>query len=366
MKNIKQIESLIFIEGAKLECPDSEYLEFNFAQAANHLLVKNVTNVQFVSQRFINSIVEILKSIIISNLKLLHNRAYAVNGGCPIFYFLFHAIYRCKEFNCQRFVPSLNIRYYHGIVDLLLFILKCQKIESVNESWWVCNFLEFFDFICPIQLDIDQEIFIYTSQIEILKIILDENMLREIIPCTLSRSFGNLFKCYRLDMILFILQYDEYVRNIFQPCWTDLKFIGILTGSPMRRRLFHSVLDNKAIGIWLSTNLDLLFILLKKKECKLVKKFFSLSPSLIHQLDEDGNDPLLYICLKVRGCRHRLIEYLIKIDCDLERRNFRDENFYDALKLKRNRNLLEKLIQHEIIHIDQNSGEIKVKRMNSF
>ncbi|CAF4506194.1 unnamed protein product, partial [Rotaria sp. Silwood2] len=37
---------------------------------------------------------------------------------------------------------------------------------------------------------------------------------------------------------------------------------------------------------------------------KLLEKLLKLSPYLINQLDEKGNDPLLYILLKVHGCRH--------------------------------------------------------------
>jgi hypothetical protein len=91
-----------------------------------------------------------------------------------------------------------------------------------------------------------------------------------------------------------------------------------------------------------------------------VKKLFTLSPSLIDRLDTNGNDPLLYVCLKVRGCRQRLIEYLLKIGCDGQRRNSHGENFIDALQLERNRNLLKKLIEQETIEIDDDSGEIKI------
>jgi ankyrin repeat protein len=161
-------------------------------------------------------------------------------------------------------------------------------------------------------------------------------------------------------MILSILHHNEHVRDHFQSCWNDPKFIGIPTGNPIRRRLFRAVLEDISIGTWLATTTNLLFILLDKKECKLVKKFFHVSPSLIHRLDNDGNDPLLYVCLKVRGCRERLIEYLIRIGCDVQRRNSKDEDFIDALQLTRNRKLLQKLIEQEIVRIDENSGEIKI------
>jgi ankyrin repeat protein len=104
----------------------------------------------------------------------------------------------------------------------------------------------------------------------------------------------------------------------------------------------------------------LLFLLLKKKECQVLQKILRSSSELIHQVDEDGNDPLLYICLKVRGCRHRIIEFLIMMGCDLYRRNLNNENFIDAIQLRRNQSLLKNLLENEIIKIDDQSGQIQV------
>jgi ankyrin repeat protein len=72
-----------------------------------------------------------------------------------------------------------------------------------------------------------------------------------------------------------------------------------MTQNRKKRQLLHALFDETHLRTRL-TSTDLLFILLQKKECELVKKLLKLSPSLIHRLDEDGNDPLLYVC------RHRL------------------------------------------------------------
>ncbi|CAF3813134.1 unnamed protein product [Rotaria sordida] len=69
---------------------------------------------------------------------------------------------------------------------------------------------------------------------------------------------------------------------------------------------------------------------------------------------------------KVRGCRHRLVEFLIEMGCDLQRRNSKEESFTDALRLQRNRKLMENLIERETIRIDNASGEIKVIVANRF
>jgi hypothetical protein len=363
MKNIKRIQSLVLTKGARLECPD---LDFNLADAVKHLLIENIDKDQPTSQQFINSLVQMFKSLIISNLKLLNNRSDTVNGGYIIYFFLFYAIYQCQSFNGRRLSSCLNIQYYQAVVDLLIFVIQCLNYERVDANWGIYSYLDLLEYISPIQFSIDQEIFVYTSQNEILKILFDENILNETMSLEFDsynkvlKSLSNLFTCYRLDMILSIFHYNEHIRNHFQSCWNDPKFIGITTGNPMRRQAFHTILNDISIGTWLATTTNLLFVLLQKKECKLIKKLFNVSPSLIHRLDEDGNDPLLYICLKVRGCRHRLIEYLIKIGCDIQRRNSKNENFIDTLQLKSNRKLLKTLIEHEIIQIDSDCGEIKI------
>lgn len=371
LKTIKQILFLVLTKGARLECTNSEYDEFNFTDAVKRLLLEKINNNQPISQYFIKLLVQMFKTLIISNLTLLHNRSYAVNGGCVMYFFLFHAIYKCYSFEDYKAPLLINIQYYRATVELLLFVLQCLHYESVEESWWINHFSNLLDFITPVELKIDQEIFVYTSQVEILKILFEENILNPPLSdadphYVLSKPLGNLFICNRLDLVLTVFHFNEHIRNRFQSCWDNPKFVGILTGNPMRRRMLQSVLDDTLMGIWLATMTNLFFILLEKKECKCVKKLFNRLPSLIDRLDDEGNDPLLYVCLKVRGCRERLIEYLIGRGCETERRNSNGENFSDALKLGRNRHLLKKLIEQEIIRLDHDSGEIKVNMTDPF
>ena len=112
-----------------------------------------------------------------------------------------------------------------------------------------------------------------------------------------------------------------------------------MTRNRTGRLLFQRLLDNKHLKLWFS-NSKLLFILLDKKECKLIKKLLRLIPALVQQIDDDGNDALLYICLKVTGCRHNLVALLIKMGCDVYRKNIHGEHFFQALQLRKNRILL--------------------------
>ncbi|CAF4123706.1 unnamed protein product, partial [Rotaria sp. Silwood1] len=121
-----------------------------------------------------------------------------------------------------------------------------------------------------------------------------------------------------------------------------------MTGNRDGRLLFKRLLEEKTLRAWL-TSIKLLFILLNKKECKLIKKLLRLIPNLIQQTDDDGNDPLLYVCLKVVGCRHHLVAFLITMGCDLERRNIYGQHFFQVLQGRKNRKLLEILIERGTI-----------------
>ncbi|CAF4484387.1 unnamed protein product, partial [Rotaria sp. Silwood2] len=101
-----------------------------------------------------------------------------------------------------------------------------------------------------------------------------------------------------------------------------------------------------------------MFILLQKRERKLLEKLLKSSLSLLTQLDDDGNDPLLYVCLKVGDSRHRTIESLLQMGCNLLTRNLNGENFIDAIQLERNRKLLKKLVERKVIKMDHASGTL--------
>ncbi|CAF4933914.1 unnamed protein product, partial [Rotaria socialis] len=128
---------------------------------------------------------------------------------------------------------------------------------------------------------------------------------------TFQRIVGNLIKSDQLAVIRFIYADNECARIFFQRFWNSRQNVDIMTANRKRRRkLFGALLNGRPSSTWL-INSNLLWILLQKKERKLVKQLLKLSPLLINRLDEDGNNLLLYVCFKVRGCRHGLIEFLI-------------------------------------------------------
>ncbi|CAF1084872.1 unnamed protein product [Didymodactylos carnosus] len=365
-KNIKRIEFLVLVKGARLKCDDSDQVEFNFAKAVHRLLLANINSTQSVTHRFSNSLVRMFKILLISNPDLLKNREYNGYGAATLDYLLFYAIYHLQYIYAQSSHARINIQCYQAVVNFLLFVIQCLKHISIENFRIINSFSKILKMLMPAQLNPDQEIFIHTSQLEILKIMMNENILTETEEwddddsLLLQQVLIHLIKIERLEMILFIYHHSQH---LFQNSWDNRRLVSDMTGNLKRRQLFHRLLDDKSFGMWLAST-DLLFVLLQKKECKFVKKIIKLAPLLVHQFDKDDNDPLLYVCLKVRGCRHRLVEFLIKMGCNLQIRNSNNQNFIDALQLKRNKKLLENLIQRETIQIDHVSGEMAVALAN--
>jgi ankyrin repeat protein len=104
-------------------------------------------------------------------------------------------------------------------------------------------------------------------------------------------------------MVFMLYSHLQTVQSYFNRPNNIRRNVNMLTGSPERRELFKIFTDLKPLKSWIVSK-DLLFLLLQKKERTLLEKLFRSSLFLINQVDENGNNPLLYICLKNRGCRH--------------------------------------------------------------
>ncbi len=250
-------------------------------------------------------------------------------------------------------------------MHLLLFAIQCQTQTNNDENWAQESLFDILKVISSEELSNKNELFIQSVQWEILKIIVDQYVLITRISWQedqddLFRSIlRTLIKRNRLDVIFLLYHRLQHVQSYFNKPNNICQNVNILTGSSTGRQLLKIFMDEKPLKSWL-TSKDFVFLLLQKKERKLLEKLLRSSSFLIHQIDEDGNDLLLYICLKVRGCRHRIIKFLITIGCDLHRRNLNNENFIDAIQLRRNQRLLKDLLENEIIKIDNKSGQIQV------
>ncbi|CAF1379632.1 unnamed protein product [Adineta ricciae] len=356
IKLMKRIEYLILNDGANVNYNENV---FHFGMLINKWFISKGNLTLSDNPKFLKSLMKMCKAIFISNPFLLQIQEYT-NTYAKIYspyYFLSYSIYQLNYFPDARYEPNhhLRINWYKVEINLFLFILN----HLYNERFSLEDCL--FDILHKIKPSFADQMFIRICQLEILRILL-EKYENDFLRCDKENRFAiileNLFKTNQIDVIKLIYKQNKTIRYLFDKLENIEHIVDIMIANQKMKQSCEILFNDQQLRVWF-INKKLLFILLKKKQCKLIKHLFKLSSSIIHQLDEDGNDSLLYICLNVRGCRHRLIEFLIQNGSDLSRRNFKHINFFNALHISTNRKLLNKLIDHEIISIDYISKEVK-------
>ncbi|CAF4146166.1 unnamed protein product [Rotaria sordida] len=295
IESIKLIKSFVLTKGACCTCDDYELCRFNLTKAVNELFLSHINDIQLKYSISINSFLQLFKILIISNTSLINNRDYVGNGGCNLEYFLIYTLYKLEHFYHGKSSIPINMKYYRATIDLFLFIIQCQKQIFENEY--------------------------YIREIVHEYILKANELWNDYLICRFKQILKNLIENNRLDILIYLYRdigFEQFfnIQNYTRQC------LDLMTKNRMGRKFFYMIADEKLLELFFSKE-DLIFILLDKKERQLLEKLLKLSPYLIHQLDEDGNDPLLYICLKVSGCRHRIIEFLIKIGSNLQRTNFK-------------------------------------------
>jgi hypothetical protein len=364
LKYLQQLEDLVVGTGARLECTDNELGEYNMAKALNQCLLAHLYTVGYPSRSCLHSIQRLFKALIVSNPNLVNNKDYVGNGGSPMYFFLIYAVFRLQDFYRVSRSMSISMQKYETILELLLFAFQYLKQVSDEQLWTKNCPLNSLHVVTSIENDADEKILIQCSQMEVLKMLFHE-MTRKEIPLDdysnhmLQEGLKNLIITNRIDIIQYVYRQNSFMQNFLTRSDSCRKLIDTIVGTRSRRQVFQHFLDEKSLEPWL-TSTTLLFILLEKKECKWINKLFRLDPRLVHRVDEHGNDPLLYVCLKVNGCRHRLIEFLIGMGSDLHKRNIHGEHFIQAIQLKRNRKLLKQLTEHELIVRENESGQLQV------
>jgi hypothetical protein len=248
---------------------------------------------------------------------------------------------------------SNHMKLCRILVDILIFSIECFK-HSFEKNYWIESTLSsLMQGISLSELITHNNQFLETMQKEILKRILDDyaEKTKPISSTDAKHVFNSLvrhlIKNERFNEISFFYRYNESMKYFFDaPDNIRLILHRMLTSQPGRQCL-DMLIDQNLLKPFV-TNKKSIFFLLEKKEIRFIKKLFHIYPSLINILDEDGNDPLLYVSLKVDGRRYSLIRCLIEMGCNQQRHNVKGQTFIDALQLQINRRLLKALKSKEI------------------
>ena len=362
MESMKEMEDLVWTKGASLQCNHYELCQFNLTKAVNGYLLAHLNTKRPQGSIDVRFAMQLFRTLILSNPSLLQNRDYVGNGGLAMLFFLIHSLYRLTPFYTCSKTGFVNMKYYREAVDFLLFAIQCKR-QSTNDDEWAEH--GFFGVLSAISV-IHDDMFIATSQWEILKILTDQYAQSdraswsEEVNVNLRQALKQSIRHHRLDILAHLHSRLPVIRQFFDEPTNLPVTINLMVSSPVGRE-FLSKLISESSAAPLFVSKDLFFILLQKKERQLLTQLLKQSPHLIDQLDDDGNDALLYMCLKVRGCRHCIVELLIELGSDRERRNVHGEHFLGSLQLTRNRTLLERLIERGTCQIDPTTKQILVQ-----
>ena len=348
---VQRIKELVFTQGARLNCENYELTKFNVASAINTWIFcdinqNNNNNTQSnISMRLYSQIVQIL---FISNSNLFDNRGYVGNGGCIVDYFVLYTLFCLQYFyGIRQPTTNVNIKCFQVAVNLFFMILHFRSVNNQNRSRLQAEMIHLLD---GIEMPSNHRQ-IQNIQLEIIKLTFEEIDVQLFSPEEFDYPITSAVKRFITTQRFDILKYFSH-QELFHNVLSTPIFIRIcinrMTRNRTDRHTFAMLLKDPSTS-HIFAQQHVLFILLDKKEHKWLKELLRISPDLVNQLDEQGNDPLLYITLNVSGCRHRIIEMLIKTGCDTERKNTNGQTFRDVLSLPKNRKLLNKLIQYEII-----------------
>ncbi|CAF0857302.1 unnamed protein product [Adineta steineri] len=359
IQNIDKITSLIFTHGINLQ--DGVTAEqgvfsmdpFIFKFISCHLFTLNN------SQLFRHHVTELYKALVICDgyrLRCQYSNPYTRN---IISHGFVYVINELKYMKYHLSTHSVNIQLCRMLIDLILFTIQCV-IHTFDKNYWsVLNFISLLQSICFSELIIHNNCVVEIITKEIFKLLFDEYAKKiGVIESYWKDQFFKLIKKLieqkRIDEILFFYQYNQQIKSFFDTPDHTQKLIRLLLGSRVGRQLFDRFLKKKLLESWLIYK-EWIFYLVKKREIGFLKIIFDIYPSLVHILDKDGNDLLLYTCLKVVGPRYSLMRILIQAGCNQQRENGLGQTLMDALQLEPNRDVLEFL---------KNEGVIKVNNLN--
>lgn len=285
---ITLIRSLVLHKGARLECDNYRLVGFNLATAINRKSLIRFHASTLKTSSLDYSFIEMFKVLLISNPKLVMNRDSADNtGGRPIRYFLFYSIYRLQYFYSKSCVSSIDMKWYQAIVDLLILVIKCEKLVINYPNWLQECIFDMLDVLPSVKSISDKDPFVETIQYNIMKIILDEctsrpaSLSTETLNHTIEYMLTNLIKKNQLAFILFLYRHVECVQNFFNNRNNSQILAEMMTDNRMSKRLFLMLINEEPLPSWI-TKEDFIYTLLNKKEHKLIEKLVKLCPSFAH------------------------------------------------------------------------------------
>lgn len=348
---LERIEELIFTYGARLVCRNGPGWDiFNLAS-----LIQKGHSYRFQlydAKNFemnLKLLVKMTEFLIVSNPDLLNNKLELSDKPCKIESFVFHYIFGSRHYYKNAYARQyvLNHRLIRVILDLLFLIFNCCTTTIDEQKHVLITMLERLN---DIQTE-PNEFYRQALKNEIIKFTLEHySAAADLLnnqDISISGLVESLVRETQFSMIEYLL-HQSFIQNYFRNEVDIRLWLKKTLGTGAGRQLFDGILD-KPIANSLFSKRKLFFALLDLREQKFLERMLIISPDLINELDDEGNDPLLYMTQqKYTRYYHRIVELLLKYGCDPQRKNIHGQTFQDLLRLPQNLNLLNDLIRYNI------------------
>ena len=348
LMNMKKITSLILTYGIDLE--DDMFRIGRIFDAPSPFL-SLVTGKQlilnkfpFLRRHFMNT----YKALMICSIYHFAYQHQGANARNTLYRGFTNLIWQLKDIKSHRSSNSTQRIHSRVLIDIVLYFIQ-GLLHTFNQN--DSSESDLFDLmkdICFQEWVVPHDPWLEIIMKQIVKIILDEYTKR--IPVQLrtnsyvNYNFLHLIKTLsssnRCDELLFFCQYNQHVKEQLNRDNIRRRLLRVLLATRQSRHFFNQFIDQKILDSWL-TNQQWIFYLVKRKETRFLEKLLQVYPSLKHTLDQDGNDLLLYGCLKVTGRRYSMIEFLSELSCHQQRQNNQGLTWIDTLQLEHNRKLLQ-------------------------
>jgi hypothetical protein len=359
LMNMKKITSLILTYGIDLE--DDELLKQNIFDAPS-LFLPLVSGKQlilnkypFLRHQFMNT----YKALMICSIYHFACQRQGAYADTQFHYGFTNLFWQLKDIKSHR--PSNSVQRISSgmLIHIVLYFIQGLLYTFNQNHLSESDLFDLMNNICFQELIVPHDPCLEIIMKKIVKIILDEYTKK--IPVQLRTSsyvnlnFLSLIKTLsrsnRFDELLFFCQYNRYFKERLDRDNNRRRLLHILLATRQSRHFFDQFIHQKILDSWL-TNQQWIFYLVKRKETRFLEKLLQIYPSLKHTLDQDGNDLLLYGCLKVTGRRYSMIEFLSEVRCHQQRQNNHGLTWIDTLHLEHNRKLLQWLKTKGIINVD--------------
>ncbi|UJR12442.1 hypothetical protein I4U23_016618 [Adineta vaga] len=312
------------------------------------------TKSPFVYQHLMN----MYKSWMIYRTNYFTNQSYnTYNYRTPLYNGFDKLLWEIRYIKLYQQKYGIQTISYQKLIDLIIYFVQALIFVFDRNS---SSELELYDLmreICLQEWNIPHFPWLKVIMNEIMKLIIDEYAKRIPIVKEMNSRVNDHFIAFvkhlsisgQFNELLYFYQYSSHFNERFHQDINRVQILDILRLTQQSRQFLDKLIDQQILDSWLN-NAKWLFHLVEKEEIQSLEKVLRTYPSLKNAVDDDGNDLLLYACLKVTGHRYPMIKFLIETLYNQYKKNKYGQTWIQTLHMKHNKKLLQELQTNGVIH----------------